>query len=342
MIKRLPQLDVAKGIAILLIVWAHSDAKMNPALYQTYLHFFHEVIYSFHIPLFFMISGILVKFPLSKPEFAFGQYTRQLIERLLVPFYTLSLVFLVIILITPCSYTDKPSLQHMLLSLGIMQSHPVYLPSGVLWFLFTLFNCALLHAAVVKKWGLNLYLWLGFTMILAIFCQSFGDIYYLALDRTTRNLFYYVFGYAISDFVITGQRRTSVIFELAMLAFWLFGFIFFYQGYYACRTITGVSGSLLLLCLLEQSSMGRTNWLLEKLMYLGENSIIVFVLHMPSFRLVLPALRNFNLTDHLAGFAITVISGIAIPLLIGLILSYIPIAYKLFFGRWPKGAATTG
>lgn len=332
---------MAKGIAIVLIVWAHSDAKMDPAFYQTYLRFFHEVIYSFHIPLFFMISGILVKFKLAKDEFAFGQYIRQRIERLLVPFYSLSLVFLVIILITPCSYSDKPSLRHMLLSLGIMQSHPEYLPSGVLWFLFTLFNCDLLHAAVVKKWRLNLYLWLGFSLILALFSQSLGDIYYLALDRTTRNLFYYVFGYAISDFVISSQRKTSVLFECGMLAVWLFGFIFFYQGHYAFRTLTGVSGSLLLLCLLDHSIRECPNWLLEKLTYLGENSIIVFVLHMPSLRLVLPSLRNFNLTDHLAGFAIAVISGIVIPLLIGLILSYIPIAYKLFFGRWPEGTVTT-
>lgn len=339
--KRLPQLDIAKGIAIILIVWAHSDIRMDPSFYQTYLYFSHEIIYSFHIPLFFMISGILAKSTLANPGFALWQYTQDLVERLLVPFYALSLVFLVINLIIPCSFIDKPSLLHMLLSLGIMQSHPEYLPSGVLWFLFTLFICAFLHAVVIKELKFNLYLWLAFTLFLALICHSFWDIYYFALDRTTRNLFYYVFGYAISDSVMTGQMWISVVFLFIMLALWLFGFVFFSQGYYACRTITGVSGSLLLLCLINQSIMEHPNWVSEKLMYLGENSIIVFVLHMPSLRLALMALRNFNLTNHLVGFAITVLSGIALPLLIGMILRKIPIAYKLFFGRWPKSAITT-
>ena len=49
--KRIDFIDVAKGIAIFLVVYGHTYDGRN-------LHLF---IYSFHMPLFFFISGLLFK-----------------------------------------------------------------------------------------------------------------------------------------------------------------------------------------------------------------------------------------------------------------------------------------
>lgn len=48
--KRIEALDVAKGIGIILVIIGH--------LSSSYLH---DWIYSFHMPLFFIISGICFK-----------------------------------------------------------------------------------------------------------------------------------------------------------------------------------------------------------------------------------------------------------------------------------------
>ncbi len=45
--KRLKHIDTAKGLGIILVVWGHS-----------LIEFGHYIIYMFHMPLFFYLSGI--------------------------------------------------------------------------------------------------------------------------------------------------------------------------------------------------------------------------------------------------------------------------------------------
>ena len=64
--KRIDYVDAAKGIAILLVVFAHCH-HMNeiPRL--------GNLIYSFHMPLFFIVSGFFLKeMPIKK---ALGKYS---------------------------------------------------------------------------------------------------------------------------------------------------------------------------------------------------------------------------------------------------------------------------
>lgn len=49
--QRYEYIDIAKGIGILLVVWAHI----------LLVGVSHRVIYAFHMPLFFMISGMLFR-----------------------------------------------------------------------------------------------------------------------------------------------------------------------------------------------------------------------------------------------------------------------------------------
>jgi len=51
--------DVAKAIAIICIIWGHAGSGSQVIFYR-------NVLYSFHIPVFLIISGFLMRFP--KPE----------------------------------------------------------------------------------------------------------------------------------------------------------------------------------------------------------------------------------------------------------------------------------
>ena len=51
--KRLEYLDVTKGFSILLIVLGHIYTKENVI---------NAYMYSFHVPIFFIISGMLLKY----------------------------------------------------------------------------------------------------------------------------------------------------------------------------------------------------------------------------------------------------------------------------------------
>lgn len=70
---RLNVLDVAKGIGIILVVFAHVN----------YTHELLVFIYSFHMPLFFLISGMLFqkeKYP------KFGEFVKRRFKGLMVPY----------------------------------------------------------------------------------------------------------------------------------------------------------------------------------------------------------------------------------------------------------------
>lgn len=76
---RLDYLDIAKGIGILTVVWAH--------ILLTGIS--HRVIYAFHMPLFFLISGMLFKYEKFS---GFGNFIMRRARRLLVPFVVYSVV----------------------------------------------------------------------------------------------------------------------------------------------------------------------------------------------------------------------------------------------------------
>ena len=74
---RVDYIDVAKGIGIMLVVWAHI-LIVGPS---------HQLIYAFHMPLFFFISGLL--FNKSKYD-GIGTFIRKRAVRLLIPYFIYS------------------------------------------------------------------------------------------------------------------------------------------------------------------------------------------------------------------------------------------------------------
>ena len=77
--KRLDYIDSLKGFAIMLMVLCHSGLHNSAT----------QWIYSFHMPLFFIVSGFLFSEPNSRN---FLQYLRKKVKQLLVPFLIFSLV----------------------------------------------------------------------------------------------------------------------------------------------------------------------------------------------------------------------------------------------------------
>jgi fucose 4-O-acetylase-like acetyltransferase len=337
--KRLLPLDFAKGIAIIIIVWAHADLKMDPIFYETYLKIIHKAIYSFHIPLFFLISGILAKNTLEKSDFSLPVYIKNLCTRILMPYYALNIVFFLINILVPRSYTHAPSAVEMTKALLVMQSHPTYLPSGVLWFLFALFLCSLTNAIMLKQLKVNKYIWLGICLAITLSSTLLWDIYYLALDRFSRNIFFFVFGYVLSDMITGRDLKRTITLIPGLLCAWAIVFYFFYNGPFSWRILTGVVGSLCMLAISFAIDHGNENKniLQEGMHFIGRNSIIIFVLHMPVLLVVFKTLIWMHLTDSFLGFTIALLAGIIGPHLIALCLKVYPPLYRILLGKWPDG-----
>ncbi|MCJ7434606.1 MAG: acyltransferase family protein, partial [Anaerolineales bacterium] len=83
MIKRIGYIDIAKGIGILLVVLGHNYGIQASA------PFLHRMVFSFHIPLFFFLSGFVFHLPPS-----FMELLKRKFHSLMFPFlFTTFLIY---------------------------------------------------------------------------------------------------------------------------------------------------------------------------------------------------------------------------------------------------------
>ena len=87
--ERLTYLDVAKGIGILLVVIGHVYAFNR----QIVDRFFVVWLYSFHMPLFFIISGMLIAY---KDEKDIWKFVKKRIKGILIPYVFFSIFSIIV------------------------------------------------------------------------------------------------------------------------------------------------------------------------------------------------------------------------------------------------------
>ena len=90
-------IDYAKGIAILLVAIGHAfpHASALGGVQNEYLRMFRDVIYQFHMPLLFFISGMLTGkvLRLETVTDRYG-YVKDRAKRLLLPSISVAVVYL--------------------------------------------------------------------------------------------------------------------------------------------------------------------------------------------------------------------------------------------------------
>ena len=84
--KRLDYIDIAKGICILLVILGHELTWEDPLRY---------FIYCFHIPLFFILSGMTMKIK-NETEQGLKKFFLKNVYKLLIPYLEISVVFFIV------------------------------------------------------------------------------------------------------------------------------------------------------------------------------------------------------------------------------------------------------
>jgi fucose 4-O-acetylase-like acetyltransferase len=195
--KRIEVLDIARGIGILLVVLGHNDfGAISP--------FFHQVIYSFHIPLFFFLSGYFIN--TTQPFF---DYFKKRFHAVLKPYlFTIFLIYFASVSFEKMGF--QTALGRILKSL---YGSGYYIDWVALWFLPHLFVVSLyafLFISLVSRlrnrwvtWGILLVTLVVSTLILRIFypfsISIFGKEYELyglpfSLDLVLLSGFFFLVG----------------------------------------------------------------------------------------------------------------------------------------------------
>ncbi len=293
-IGRLKYLDVAKGIGILLVIIGHCipDASAPAGISEPNFAIIFSVIYSFHMPLFFFISGFLARPALNRLELL-----RKRARRLLVPYFFVGLSYLPFKLLL-ARFANAPYDVENLWKIFFGVN-----PDGELWFLYALF----LAAAVLIIFGNRVnFLGLSVAVILAL------------IDLRTNFLpvkfFWFGFFFVLGIYV---RRKFPAFLEkfgtgsiIAALGIFVGGNLML-NAAPEWRFVTALSGIFIILWLSQRLS--AVDFIGDKLATLGLFSMDLYILSdvvkIP-FRIIF---WNF-LQMYEAAFLVCAISGVGISL----------------------------
>lgn len=126
--QRLVSFDIAKAICIMLVVIGHYVPDYAPGWYND----MHDVIYTFHMPLFMFASGFI--YMTTKKDIPYKDFLWKKVKRLMVPYLSVSAIVITIKLLTEGhAYVENPVTWMSYVKM-------LYLPEAgyFLWFIWAL------------------------------------------------------------------------------------------------------------------------------------------------------------------------------------------------------------
>lgn len=137
--ERSEYIDIAKGLGMFLVIWGHiKHGGITPSF-----------VYSFHMPLFFFISGMLFNCSGNK---SFLPFIKKRARRLLVPYICYSIVtWLLWVGYNTFAHKDIANIFNPLLQTFIAQGSTGYLVHNTpLWFITCLFMVEVMFFFIIK------------------------------------------------------------------------------------------------------------------------------------------------------------------------------------------------
>ncbi len=289
--ERLDWIDFARGMGILLVIVGHAGISLVPKY----------IIYGFHIPLFFIITGIC--FSVNKDD-KFIPFLIKKIKTILVPYFFISFIWLIIDTVSVLISKE--------FSIGfLIEDIKIYLIQRhyhSIWFLACLFLSEIIAFFLVKLLNRINNKIIAISVILCFFALSFLYSQYVKVklpwcaDLTLAALPFMLIGYLIKDGIkyktifnlkpVTCVFLFLICFSVNIINVELFNnskHVDFSNGIFAnylLFIISSLTGSFALFGL---SKIINKNKIIN---YLGRNSIIFFTVHPMIFNLF--PLDNFS------------------------------------------------
>ena len=224
-------LDIAKGIGIFLVVVGHCipDASSVNGISSPLMRIIFHVIYSFHMPAFFTVSGFCAMFGDT------DETVNKKAKRLIVPYVFVGLCYAPLKLLLS-QFANKPYNIHDLWKMLIGIN-----PDGELWFLYALFVISVI-AIIVE--GVNSKIILLISLIVTL-NNSF-------LIIVTNHAFYFFLGAYIRNNTCCLFDKNLKIASLHFIVFVSANLMQKIFGYYPVgHILTAVSGIYLTLFISE-------------------------------------------------------------------------------------------
>jgi fucose 4-O-acetylase-like acetyltransferase len=317
---------IAKGIGIILVVAGHFHPPQSP-------HYWEEmraIVYSFHMPLFFALSGYLY----INGKYSYRTLLLHKVKRLVVPFLTIAAAFGLIKMVAGHYVSlDEPVTLKSALNVFI---DPLNSYAPLLWFLQALFFIFCLY-----PW-LRRYLNEFAIILLFIGINEVFGSKYPVLGRVVANMPFFAFGVLLriklqGPRIEAGRRALP----LSLVAFAL-GCVLQINASrelsrdYLEQFTLAVVGMLLVINISASLARRRPGGVRALLFSLGVYSMTIYVLHSlfeGAARIGLMQIAKRLPMPFLTVALLAIIAGLSIPVLleVGLIRRY-PLTRRLILG----------
>ncbi len=333
--ERVEYIDIARGIGILLVALAHADVS----LFSPYLH---RLIYSFHMPLFFFLSGYFFN-----PEIPFWALLKRRFNTVLKPY----LVTILLIYIASLSFTNMRFATVFGRIAKSLYGTGYYIDWVQLWFLPCLFVTSLfayVFYRIVLNRVNNRYIRWSLLLIVMAVAINFLDIFYpfsislpvknyelyglpFSLDLVFLSGFFYMLGNEIRQ--ISSDKTFDNIWVLLGTGLGLFVLTLLFPQRsdfntrvfesFPINTAEAILGILFTLAVSKQIDL-RTTRLASALKYIGQASLFILIFHVPIQEYWAPKIL---FVTNLQAFSILSAFVISILICLGI--------YRIFFEQNP-------
>lgn len=193
-------IDIAKGIGILLVILGHG--LLSPSL--------HYAVYSFHMPLFFVLSGYC---------FSERQNWKRDFHSLILPFVLTVIICSVLYLCAGKFEEVSSRLFSLFLPRGFQSSFfTIDCSSGPVWFLVALFWCRLIFRRIKEQ---HYVLFFAFVIsIVSVYCHNYLFSLPLGFDLGAQAVMIYAIGELIKRKAHT-RSKILTLSSLMLIPLWL-------------------------------------------------------------------------------------------------------------------------
>jgi fucose 4-O-acetylase-like acetyltransferase len=331
--RRIVFLDIAKGLAIILVVLGHSIGGISLSHCcgeGAYARDIAYVIYTFHMPAFFFISGILTQ---EREGSNTAQSVARIMTSIVYPYILWSTIQTSAAILADSAVNTPRNVSDLFQIL--------YAPRDQFWFLYTLCLIRLLDVFVLKSQSKRIIV-----ALLAADLVVYLLLFWNASNPTNLNnllygLAFYLLGRTSS--ITAVSRLPPVLAIVALVALVAFGALGkAYDIGHRSLVPAALAGIACLLTLAVQIDRHRGT-LAVALSRLGRYSMAIFLVHaMASAAARFVLLWVFDAVNYWAAVAVTTSAGLMVPLAIALLADRLGLSPYLGFGRDHAAARRPG
>lgn len=263
--ERYDELDLMKGIGILLVYLGHSF-NLKGLIGNNIFSYLYGTVYSFHMPLFFLISGFLMN---NGKAIKLKKYYVNKIKRILVPYFFINLIDFFPRTLFPNLVNSKFDIEEVF-----------FKGTTITWFIYTLFMIFMifpfLEKYILKK---DRYYLFGIILILVNYFKIFSKIEIFSINVVAGYLLYFYIGYIIRPIyknkIINGVWNKNIVFLIFSLIFLIFSYRSFYLRYFN-SIIFALMGILLTLNI--SLRIKEKSFIYNTLKFIGVNSLTFYLI----------------------------------------------------------------